>query len=160
VAEKLLLVLREEAIAPLDRRAQSLLAFRQIARSSGEELEALIEALEQVLLREQLDSRCRELDGERQIVETAADLDDKRPVAIECETRLRASARSVKSSIASVSARGGTGYSCSPERWSGARLVTRSLRRGAWASSWARGGAASVRCSKLSSRSSSSCAST
>ena len=55
----------------------------------------------------------------------------------------------------SGSASGGTGNSCSPERWSGVRLVTSSFSCGAAASSSASAGAASTSCSKLSRTSSS-----
>ena len=64
--------------------------------------------------------------------------------------------RAQKSSTASGSASGGTGYSTSPVTRRSSRLVTRSFRFGQASSSCASSGAASTTCSRLSSRSSSS----
>ena len=59
-------------------------------------------------------------------------------------------ARSTKSATASSRRSGSTGYSCSPEMRSAARLVTRNVRPGAASSTCDSIGAASASCSKLS----------
>ena len=68
----------------------------------------------------------------------------------------RRRARWTKSSTASSSASGATGKTCSPETCSTARLVTRSVSLGARETRRAKSGAASRRCSALSTTSSSS----
>ena len=78
--EERLLVRPEQRVAPVDRRAQRLLARGQVARAAGEQVEALLEPGEQRLRREQLRARGRQLDRERQAVEPDADLGDRRRV--------------------------------------------------------------------------------
>ena len=125
----------EQVVAPVDRRAQRLLAGRQVARPGAEEVEALLEPGEQRLGREQLRASGRELDRERQAVEADADLGDApaRSRLVTAKSAFTARARSMNSATASycesdvISGRragsgrssGGTGYSCSPERRTG-----------------------------------------
>ncbi len=78
----------------------------------------------------------------------------RRPLRRPAKSGLTARARARKKSTPSSCANGGTGYSCSPARWSGSRLVTSSSRWGHAASSAASSAAASTTCSKLSNRSS------
>ena len=73
--EQPLLVLGEQRVAPVDRRAQRLLARRRVARAAAEHVEAA-EAREQRVRREELRPRRRELDREREPVEARADLGD------------------------------------------------------------------------------------
>ena len=80
--EERLLVGAEQVVAPVDRRAERLLAGGQVARAAGEEVEALLEPGEQRLGREQLRTRGGELDRERQAVEADADLGDRRRVRV------------------------------------------------------------------------------
>ena len=99
--------------------------------------------------REQLRPRGGKLDREREAVEAAADLLSRSRGAT---SRPTAQARSAKSTAACVCGSGSSRYSCSPATRSGARLVT-STRT--WAQALRTSlttGAASRRCSKLSSR--------
>ena len=75
--EELPVLRAEQVVAPVDRRAERLLARRLVARPAGEQLEAPLEPGEQRLRREQLRARGRELDRERQAVEADADLGDR-----------------------------------------------------------------------------------
>jgi hypothetical protein len=83
--EQLLLVVRQELVAPLDRRAQRPLALRQVTRARGEELEAVPEPLEDLPRRQHLHTRRGELERQRQPVETARDVAD---VLVRLERRL------------------------------------------------------------------------
>ena len=129
--EERLLVRAEQVVAPVDRRAERLLAGGQVARAAGEEVEALLEPREQRLRREQLRARGRELDRERQPVEADADLGDRgrvrvregevgsRPGPVRRRARPRRTARATRSSgrcAGSGRPSGGTGNSCSPDR--------------------------------------------
>ena len=90
VGEGLLLGSREQLVAPVDRRPQRALPLGQVPGTTGQERQALREALEDLVGRERLDARGGELERERQVVETAADLRD-RLVALEVGLdRLRA----------------------------------------------------------------------
>ena len=71
--EQLLRLLREQVVAPLDRRAERPLAFRRVARAAGEQRQRALQAREQRLRREQLRPRGGELQRERQTVEPPAD---------------------------------------------------------------------------------------
>ncbi len=66
----------EQVIAPADRGAQRLLALRRVAGAAAEQIEPAREPVEDVLRREDLDPRRRELDRQRESVEPAADLLD------------------------------------------------------------------------------------
>ena len=76
-------------MAPVDRRAERALARGQVAWAAGEEGQALPEAREQRLRREQLHSRGGELDRKRKPVEAAADLRDRVAPAVQLEARHR-----------------------------------------------------------------------
>ena len=80
--EERLLVGAEQVVAPVDRRAERLLARGQVARAAGEEVEALLEPGEQRLRGEQLGARGGELDREREAVEADADLGDRGRVRV------------------------------------------------------------------------------
>ena len=62
-------------MAPFDRRAQRLVARKGRSRSSFEQLEAVGQALEDLRRAEHPRAHCGQLDGERQPVEPATDLD-------------------------------------------------------------------------------------
>ena len=68
----------EQVEAPVDRPAQGLLARGQIAGTPDEERQALLEADEDRVGREQLHPRGRQLDGKRQAVESGADRGHRR----------------------------------------------------------------------------------
>ena len=72
----------EERVAPVDRGPERLLALGDVARRAAEELEAAAQAIAQRLGREQAEASRGELDGEREPVEPAADLDDRRRVVV------------------------------------------------------------------------------
>ena len=72
----------EERVAPVDRGPQRLLALGDVARRAAEELEAAAQAIAQRLRREEAETSRGELDGEREPVEPAADLDDRRRVVV------------------------------------------------------------------------------
>ena len=130
--QQVALVRLRELVAPVERRAQRPLAFGQVAGASREEVERLLEAAGDRPDREELDPCCGELDRERQPVEATADLGDiGRRLSSTENAGSTAAARAPKSRTASSGSSGGTGYSCSPERRSGARLVARIRRRGA-----------------------------
>ena len=75
-AQHLSLAIVEQLVAPVDRAAQCLLAFGQIARAASENVESIEQAGPQFGGVEQLHaSRC-ELDRQRQSVEVPADVDD------------------------------------------------------------------------------------
>ena len=71
--EEPLLLGREQVVAPVDCPAQGLVAHWQVARSTGERLEALREPRQQRLRWEQLDPRGGEFKRERQPVEASTD---------------------------------------------------------------------------------------
>ena len=74
-ADDALLFLGEQVVAPVDRRPQRLLPRVGVA-ATLEQVEALREALEDLSRRERLGARGGELDGERQLVESDAELGD------------------------------------------------------------------------------------
>ena len=72
----------EEAVAPVDRRAQRALALGKIRRAPREQRQALAEPLGRALGPEHAHSRRGELDREREPVERAADPGDRVGVRI------------------------------------------------------------------------------
>ncbi len=72
----------EQVIAPRDRPAQRLLALGQAAARRGEQIQALAEASQDRVRREQLDAGRGELDGEWQAVEATADVEDGRGIGV------------------------------------------------------------------------------
>ena len=98
--EEPLLARREEVVRPFDRRAQRALARVGVA-AALEQVEPLREALEDLGRRERRRPRGGELHGEREVVEAAAELLDRRSGS--------SRERRQNSSTASGSASGGTG---------------------------------------------------
>ena len=154
LSEQLLLAPVEQVVTPRDRRAQRPLAFGRRSRAAGEQRQPLVEPREQRRRRECLDAGCGKFDRERQAVEPSADLRDlavRRDVGMDRGGALRRTARRPRARCS-----GSTGTSHSPSRCSGSRLVTSTVRFGdTLTSARRRRAAASSRCSKLSSRSSS-----
>ncbi|HJR94875.1 MAG TPA: hypothetical protein VJ807_05515, partial [Gaiellaceae bacterium] len=72
----------EKVVAPLDRRAQGLLAWIGVATAT-EEVEALRDAVEDLLGRQSLAARGRKLDREWQPVEAVGDLGRGRVLDLE-----------------------------------------------------------------------------
>ena len=96
----------EQVVAPLDRRAQRLLA-RVDAAARLEQVEPAREAVEQLLGREHADARRGELERERELFEPRAELGDG---VVDVERRLRRPcARERKSSMPSSGRSSGTG---------------------------------------------------
>ena len=83
--EQRLLVQIEQAEAPVDRGAQRPVALRGVARTAGQDRQPLVEPLQQLRRGKQLHARGGELDRERQVVETRADLRDDGAVAVQDE---------------------------------------------------------------------------
>ena len=77
----------EQVVAPGDRVAHRLLPGGQVARAAGQQRQPPLQPGEQRRRREDLDARGGQLDGQRQAVQAAADLGDRR-------RRSRRSARS------------------------------------------------------------------
>ena len=78
--EELLLLARQELVAPLDRRVQRPLPLGHVARARHEQRQALLESCEQRLGVEHLHPGGGQLDRERQPVEAPADLGGDRVV--------------------------------------------------------------------------------
>src|SRR5438067_6692921 len=72
-SEELLLVLGQQLVAPLDRRAQRLLA-RVDGAAGLEQIQPLREPLDELFGREDSDARRRQLERERQVLEPRAEL--------------------------------------------------------------------------------------
>ena len=145
--EQLFPVLVEKLVRPCDRRAEGLMAGLGVS-ASFEEVEPPAEPIEDLRRGKHGASRSCELDREREIVEAAAELDD-RFVGL----RSRALAEEADG-VRSVS--GATAYSTSPRMRSSSRLVTSRWRFGHASRRVASSRAASITCSRLSrSRSSS-----
>ena len=133
----------EQLVAPVDRRAQRVLAGGRVARAGREQVKAVLEPREHRRRVEQLGARGGQLEGEREPVEGPADAGDRAGVGIGqrevgCGRRARgprtASTASLNARVSTVgsgraagSVSGGTAYSCSPDRRSAARLVTSAL---------------------------------
>src|SRR5207247_11200587 len=69
--------LRQEVVAPVDRGLERLVARQRRATSAGEQGEAVAQPLEDLLHAEDSCSHSRQLDGEGQAVEAAAEIDDR-----------------------------------------------------------------------------------
>ena len=166
--EQGLLARLEQVVAPGDGVAQRLLAGRQVARATGQQRQALLQPREHRLRRQDSHAGRRQLDASGR-PSSAADLGHGRGVLVgereigpDRASRARRTGPPRRTATRPPraagdrpgNASGGTANSCSPWRRSGARLVTRMLRRGLAASSSATTGAAGRMCSKLSSTSS------
>ena len=101
--EEPLLVLVEELVAPLDRGAQRPLARIGVARPPFSRSSRCVEALDQLLRREDSHARRRELEGERQAVEPAR---RSRRRSSGLKSGATALARAMKSSTASSGGEG------------------------------------------------------
>ena len=76
--EQASLGIRQQLVAPVHRRAERLLARDRRARTTGQEPEAIIEPVEDLLRAQHAGARGRELDRERDAVEPVADRRDRR----------------------------------------------------------------------------------
>ena len=72
----------EQLVAPVDRRAQRLLARGRVARARAERAERRVQAFGDLAGRQQPAARGRQLDRQRQPVDAPADLRDRRGVAV------------------------------------------------------------------------------
>ena len=81
-AEERALGLGEEIEAPVDERAEGLLAWDGGAAAGGEKVKAVVEPLDDLLEGEDADAGGGELDGERDAVEPPADLRDEVDVVV------------------------------------------------------------------------------
>ena len=80
----------QQCIAPGDRGAQRLLPVRQVAAAAGQQAQRMVQPGQDRLRRQQLNPRRRQLDGQRQAVESAGDRRDRRHVlVVESESRHR-----------------------------------------------------------------------
>ena len=142
--EEPLLLLGEKLVAPVDRRPQRLWrpARRAARRSAGR---AAAEPLQDRCRGEHAHPRRRELDCERQTVEAAAELGDH---VVRPELGRRGRRRARPPRVGQWRNR----VSCSAGGASGSRLVTKRRGSGSDASTRRAPGAASIICSKLSSR--------
>ena len=77
--EEIALVVAQQCVAPVDRRRERPVPLGRVLRAGAEQVETRAEAREQVLRREQLRARRRELDRERQPVEACTQLSRPRP---------------------------------------------------------------------------------
>ena len=146
--EQPLLLPVQQLVAPLDSGAQRPLPLRRIARTAGQERERQLEPLQELLRAEQADPRRRELERERETVETAADRGDRRR-GLEAGSTARA--RSTKSVTASPSASGLDGVLAARRATrSGSRLVASTFTPVVPDSRSVTIGAASRICSRLS----------
>ena len=71
--EHLLRARIEEIVAPFDRRAERALPLGRVARPRRQQRQRAIEAPQQAIAAQQARACCRQLDGERQAIETGAD---------------------------------------------------------------------------------------
>ena len=67
-----LFVLREQGMAPVDRRAQRLVATGRVRVAAGQETEAMIQPIKDLLDRHDCDARGRQFQGQRNAVEPHA----------------------------------------------------------------------------------------
>ena len=152
--EHALLVVEEELVAPVDDRAQRLLARERGARPAGEQAEPIVQAGGDLRDRERAGAGRRELDGERQPVEAArrcrrSPRGGRRRARA---ARRRPAARATKRRTASSASSGGTGQMVSPPTRSPSRLVARMRRPGQRRKrSSATSAAVVITCSQLSS---------
>ena len=159
----------EQVPAPVDHRAQRLVAGQRRTAAAGEQPEPVVEAGRDLLERQGPQPGGGQLDRQRHPVEPAADL----TTAARCRRRPRSRAArrppgrrtaappgsSARPAAAPAAGRasGGTGHSASPGIPSGSRLVASTRSRGQRPSSRRPARAtASTRCSQLSSTSSAS----
>ena len=94
-AEEALLLGCQQVVAPGDGIAHRLLPRRQVARASGQQRQPVLKSREQRCGREHLDPRRGQLDGQRQPVQSAADLgnDRRRSASVSAKSGLTACAR-------------------------------------------------------------------
>jgi hypothetical protein len=89
VAQEAALGLAQELIAPVDGRAQRLLARDGRPAATGEQAELVVEARRDALDRQHLDPRGGQLDRQRDAVQAPADLDQRGGVVrLDPETRI------------------------------------------------------------------------
>ena len=79
--EALLLSFAEQVVAPVDGRAQRLLACGRVAGAGAERIERVVQAFGDLARRQQSAARRRQLDGQRQAVEAPAYLRDRPALA-------------------------------------------------------------------------------
>jgi hypothetical protein len=109
--EQLALAVGEQGVAPVERRAQGLLALRDVARAVGGQLERR----DHLCGRELAAARGGELDRQRQSVEPGADVDHRgRVVGAQLEAVSGGSRADHEEVDGLGSASAGTAYSCSP----------------------------------------------
>src|SRR5262249_36950961 len=72
----------QEIVAPIECRAKRLLPLRPVARYAAKHVRALVEPREECLRGQQPHARGRELDGERQAVQSHTELGDRRSVLL------------------------------------------------------------------------------
>ena len=75
--EEVLLGGDKKLIAPFDRPTQGSLALRKVTSAAGQKREALVDSCEELLRREDFDSRGREFQRKRQVVQPPADLGNR-----------------------------------------------------------------------------------
>ena len=81
--------MREQVVAPLDRRAHRLLPRERFASSPRQESKSIVELLDERADRQRVDAGRRQFDRERNSVEAAADFSDRRRVfRRRCETKV------------------------------------------------------------------------
>ena len=80
--EARLLVVAEQVVAPVDRRAQRPLACGRVAGAGAQRAERRVEALGDLAGRQQPAARGRQLDRQRQPVDAPADLRDRGGVGV------------------------------------------------------------------------------
>jgi hypothetical protein len=80
--EECALPLVEEIVAPVDERVERLLPGHRVAAAAGEHAEAFVEPVVQLLGAQQLHACRREFERERDAVEPAADIRDRRRVRV------------------------------------------------------------------------------
>ena len=86
---------RQQVVAPVDRGAQRLVVRHGGRVALGEQAEALVQSRGDLVHRKRIHARRRELDGERDAVETPADVRDGRGVAAIHVERVLRPARAV-----------------------------------------------------------------
>ena len=83
------LLLGQQVVAPVDRRPERLVAGDGCSASTGQQSEPVVETSGDLLDRERPNAGCGELDGQRDSVEPAAQLGDRRGVGVgQIERRL------------------------------------------------------------------------
>src|SRR5262249_24337697 len=76
------LVIRKQLVAPVDGAAQRALTISDIASRPRQECQAMIQAIEDLLWRQHVDARGRELDRQGQPVYAAADCRHRTSVVV------------------------------------------------------------------------------